>query len=74
MNVYYEATIWIGMALVAAVTSVRIAIPVALVEIVVGALAANLPGIKAHVTETDIVTLSGRRGIDRAHVHGRGRD
>jgi len=57
MNIYYEAAIWIGMALVAALVSVRVAVPVALVEIVIGAVAGNLPGIKEHVTETDIVTF-----------------
>ena len=57
MNIYYEAAIWIGLALLAALISVRISMPVALVEIVVGALAGNLPGIKAHVTETDVVTF-----------------
>jgi Kef-type K+ transport system membrane component KefB len=57
MNIYYEAAIWIGMALLAAVVSIRIAVPVALVEIVVGAVAGNLPGIKEHVTETDIITF-----------------
>ncbi len=57
MNIYYEAAIWIGMALLASLVSVRIAIPVALVEIVVGAIAGNLPGIKEHVTGTDIVTF-----------------
>jgi len=34
VNIYCEAAIWIGMALLAAVVSVRIAVPVALVEIV----------------------------------------
>jgi Kef-type K+ transport system membrane component KefB len=57
MNIYYEAAIWIGMALLAALVSIRIAVPVALVEIVVGAVAGNLPGIKEHVTGTDIVTF-----------------
>jgi len=57
MNIYYEAAIWIGMALLAALVSIRIAIPVALVEIVVGAVAANIPGVKEHVTETQFVTF-----------------
>jgi hypothetical protein len=43
MNIYYEAAIWIGMALLAALVSIRIAIPAALIEILVGAFAANLP-------------------------------
>jgi Kef-type K+ transport system membrane component KefB len=57
MNVYYEAAIWIGMALLASVVSVRMAVPVALVEIVVGAAAGNLPGLKQHATGTEIVTF-----------------
>jgi Kef-type K+ transport system membrane component KefB len=57
MNIYYEAAIWIGMALLAALVSIRIAIPVALVEIVVGAIAANMPGVREHVTETEFVTF-----------------
>jgi Kef-type K+ transport system membrane component KefB len=57
MNIYYEAAIWIGMALFAALVSVRIAVPVALVEIVVGAVAANIPGIEEHVTVVPFVTF-----------------
>lgn len=57
MNDYYITAIWIGMALLASLVSVRIAVPVALVEIVVGALAGNLPGIRAHVTQTAFVTF-----------------
>lgn len=57
MNIYYEAAIWIGMALLASVVSSRVAVPVALVEILVGAVAGNLPGVKEHVTGTDIVTF-----------------
>jgi Kef-type K+ transport system membrane component KefB len=55
MNIYYEAAIWIGMALLASVVSIRIA--VALAEIVVGAVAGNLPGVKENVTGSDIVTF-----------------
>lgn len=57
MNIYYEAAIWIGMALLAALVSIRIAVPVALVEIVVGAIAANVPGVKEHVTQAAFVTF-----------------
>ncbi len=57
MNVYYVAAIWIGMALLASFVSIRIALPVALVEIVVGALAGNIPGIEEHVTQTAFVTF-----------------
>src|SRR5579862_5505167 len=57
MNIYYVAAIWLGMALLASVVSIRIAIPAALVEIVVGALAGNIPGIREHVTQTDVVVF-----------------
>src|SRR5215472_7846384 len=57
MNLYYVAAIWLGLALLASVVSIRIAVPAALVEIVVGALAGNIPGIREHVTQTDVVTF-----------------
>ena len=57
MNLYYVAAIWLGMALLASVVSIRIAVPAALVEIVVGALAGNIPGIRQHVTQTDVVVF-----------------
>jgi Kef-type K+ transport system membrane component KefB len=57
MNIYYVAAIWLGMALLASVISIRIAVPAALVEIVVGALAGNVPGIREHVTQTGVVVF-----------------
>jgi Kef-type K+ transport system membrane component KefB len=57
MNIYYVAAIWLGMALIAAVVSIRIAVPVALVEIVIGALAGNVPGLREHVSQTDVVVF-----------------
>src|SRR5262245_24832381 len=57
MNIYYVAAIWLGMALLATMISIRIAVPAALVEIVVGALAGNIPGIREHVTQTDVVVF-----------------
>src|SRR5512143_839640 len=57
VNDYYITAIWVGMALLASLLSVRIAVPVALVEIVVGALAGNIPGVKEHVTQTAFVTF-----------------
>jgi Kef-type K+ transport system membrane component KefB len=57
MNIYYDAAIWLGMALVASVVSIRAALPVALVEIVVGALAGNIPGLREHVAQTSFVTF-----------------
>jgi Kef-type K+ transport system membrane component KefB len=57
VNVYYVAAIWLGMALLASVVSIKIAVPVALVEIAVGALAGNIPGIKEHITQPGFVTF-----------------
>src|SRR5215472_1011469 len=57
VNIYYVAAIWLGLALLASVVSIRIAVPAALVEIVIGALAGNIPGIREHVTQTDVVVF-----------------
>jgi len=57
VNIYYVAAIWVGMALLASVVSIWIAVPVALVEIVVGALAGNIPGIASHVSQPEFVTF-----------------
>src|SRR6266571_6144570 len=62
MNAYYVIAIWVGMALLASVVSIKIAVPAALVEIVVGALAGNIPGIQQHVTQTDVVTFLASAG------------
>jgi Kef-type K+ transport system membrane component KefB len=51
------AAIWLGMALLASMVSIWIAVPAALVEIVIGALAGNIPGIQQHVTQTGFVTF-----------------
>jgi Kef-type K+ transport system membrane component KefB len=71
MNVYYVTAIWVGMALLASVVSIKIAVPAALVEIVVGALAGNIPGIQQHVTSTDLVTFLASAGsLVPAYVAG----
>jgi Kef-type K+ transport system membrane component KefB len=57
MSIYYVAAIWLGMALLASFISIKIAVPAALVEIVVGALAGNIPGLREHVTSTDVVVF-----------------
>jgi Kef-type K+ transport system membrane component KefB len=62
VNSYYVAAIWAGMALLASVVSIRIAVPVALVEIVVGALAGNIPGIAAHVSQPEFVSFLASSG------------
>ena len=57
MNVYYVMAIWVGMALVASFISIRVGVSVALIEILVGAVLGNIPGIKEHVQQTDYTTL-----------------
>jgi Kef-type K+ transport system membrane component KefB len=44
-NLWFQSALWIGLALIAALLSIRIKISVALVEIVIGALAGNSLGL-----------------------------
>ena len=62
MNIYYVAAIWLGMALLASVVSIRIAVPAALVEMAIGALAGNIPGLREHVTQTGVVVFLASAG------------
>jgi Kef-type K+ transport system membrane component KefB len=62
VNIYYIAAIWLGMALLASVVSIKIAVPVALVEIVTGALAGNIPWISGHIAQTGFVTFLASTG------------
>ncbi len=57
MNVYYVMAIWVGMALLASFFSIKVGLSVALVEILIGAVAGNIPGIREHVQQTDYTTL-----------------
>jgi Kef-type K+ transport system membrane component KefB len=52
MNIYVVGFVWMSMALVAALISVRLGISVALIEILVGAIAGNIPVIARHVDQT----------------------
>jgi Kef-type K+ transport system membrane component KefB len=45
------------MALIASYFSIKVGISVALVEILVGAIAGNIPGVREHVQQTDYTTL-----------------
>jgi Kef-type K+ transport system membrane component KefB len=49
MNVWLDSALWLGLALLASLISIRVAISVALIEIVIGAVAGNLVGL--HITE-----------------------
>jgi Kef-type K+ transport system membrane component KefB len=57
MNPYWVAAVWIAMALLASLVSIRIGISVALVEIVVGAIAGNVPGHGHVVVQTEFTTF-----------------
>ena len=73
VNVYWIAAVWLGMALLASLISIRVGISVALVEIVVAAVIGNIPGSDQLVEKTDftaflatfgsvVLTVSCRRG------------
>ena len=57
MNSYCVFAIWLAMALLASVISVKLGLSVALVEILVGAVLGNIPGLKGHIQQTDITTF-----------------
>jgi Kef-type K+ transport system membrane component KefB len=44
-DVWFHSALWIGLALIASLVSIRIRISVALIEIMVGAFAGNLIGL-----------------------------
>jgi Kef-type K+ transport system membrane component KefB len=54
---YYLAAIWLGMALLASAISIRIGVSVALVEIFVGAVFGNLPGVKEQLGAVGFTTF-----------------
>lgn len=49
MNVWLDSALWLGLALLASLISIRVAVSVALIEIIVGAVAGNLVGL--HITD-----------------------
>ena len=57
MNIYWVAFVWIAMALVASLISVRLGISVALIEILVGAVVGNLPHAGEFVHQTEFTTF-----------------
>jgi Kef-type K+ transport system membrane component KefB len=48
-NVWLASAVWLGLALLASIISIRVAMSIALVEIMVGAVAGNTIGL--HLTE-----------------------
>jgi Kef-type K+ transport system membrane component KefB len=57
LNVYTIAAIWMALALAASVISIRLGIAVALAEILVGAVAGNIPGVSGLVQQTAFTTF-----------------
>ncbi len=57
MNVYWVAAVWMAMALLASLVSIRVGISVALVEIVVGACIGNIPGHRELVQQTEFTSF-----------------
>ena len=45
-SVWLQSALWLGLALLASLISIRVAVSVALIEIVVGAIAGNLIGLQ----------------------------
>jgi Kef-type K+ transport system membrane component KefB len=45
-SVWLQSALWLGLALMASLISIRVAVSVALIEIVVGAAAGNLIGLQ----------------------------
>jgi Kef-type K+ transport system membrane component KefB len=44
-NIWFVAAIWMGLALIASIISIRLGVSVALIEILIGVLAGNFLGI-----------------------------
>lgn len=57
MNTYWITAVWVGMALLASLASIRLGIAVALVEILVGAVLGNIPGHEHVIVQTDYTTF-----------------
>jgi Kef-type K+ transport system membrane component KefB len=62
MNSYTIAAVWMALALSASVVSIRAGIAVALAEILIGALAGNLPGVSGLVQQTAFTTFLASMG------------
>jgi Kef-type K+ transport system membrane component KefB len=58
-NIWLIAALWMGMALVASLISIRIGISVALIEILVGVVAGNFLGIHQTTQWIDFLAMLG---------------
>src|ERR1700752_4511688 len=68
-NIWFSSALWIGLALVAASMQAWVAVSVALLEIIIGAIAGNL----VDMTDT-LGELPGRVRSDSADLPRRGRN
>src|SRR5579872_2369551 len=57
MSVYTIAAVWMALALVASVISIRAGVAVALVEIAFGVAAGNIPFVSSFVQQTPFTTF-----------------
>ena len=62
MNVYYVTAIWLGMALIAAVVSIRVAVPGRAGRDRRRRAGRQHPGLREHVTQTDVVVFLASAG------------
>lgn len=62
LNIYAVTAAWLALALIASLVSIRAGVSVALVEIVVGAVAGNIPAVQALVPQTAFVTFLASSG------------
>jgi len=57
VNICAVAAVWVGMALLASLISIRIGVSVALIEIVVAAVLGNVPHVSQGIQQTDYTTF-----------------
>lgn len=58
-NIWFVAALWMGMALVASIVSIRLKIAVALIEILIGIIAGNFLGIHATTDWINFLAMLG---------------
>jgi Kef-type K+ transport system membrane component KefB len=58
-NIWFVAAIWMGLALIASIISIRLKIAVALIEILIGILAGNFLGIHASADWINFLAMLG---------------
>jgi uncharacterized membrane protein YGL010W len=69
VNIYYVAFVWMALALAASLISIWLGLSVALVEILVGAIVANLPHGAHLMQQTAFVTFLASLGLSPPGFH-----